>query len=258
ARLGIASSLVSMKKSGTSAFCDFREGGVEGIKLLKSVLNMPARILGRPTGSEDIMEHCDGLGISSIRDYRGEELKRMLRGREGRLVGIHAGECEDDVEEALQIDPDFVVHLTNAGEKSLKEVFKKRIPIVLCPRANGSFGVGIPNLKRILESECLVALGTDNVMANSTNMLREMEFLFKLYRGLYKDRTVDAKIVLRAATIKGRRLLGLPDNAIKEGNTADFIITRGLEFAHDPVLALVHRLERGDIKAVVNPPFQAP
>jgi cytosine/adenosine deaminase-related metal-dependent hydrolase len=216
---------------------------------------MPARILGRPLRDEDIMEFCDGLGISSITDYGSEELERLLEKREGKLIGIHAGEAKDDVLDALKIDPDFVVHLTNAGEEGLKEVFERKIPIVLCTRANASFGVGIPDLKSIFKSDCLVALGTDNVMANPPNMLGEMEFLWKLYRGLYKDKSFVAKTVLQAATINGRRLLGLPDNTIKEENTADFIVTKKVKYTRDPVLALVHRIEAYDIKEVVAPPY---
>jgi cytosine/adenosine deaminase-related metal-dependent hydrolase len=70
----IARELEAMKEAGTTSFCDFREGGLEGVSLLKSVLNMPARVLGRPLHGEDIMKYCDGLGISSIKDYAEEEL----------------------------------------------------------------------------------------------------------------------------------------------------------------------------------------
>jgi len=255
AKAAMAVTLDAMRRFGTTAFCDFREGGKAGIELLKSVQNMPGRILGRPLGDEDILDFCDGLGISSIRDYGVEELKRMLEKREGKLVGIHVGEVKDDVLDALKFDPDFVVHLTNAGEVGLDEVFERKIPIVLCPRANASFGVGIPDLKRIFKSDCLVALGTDNVMANSPNMLREMEFTWKLYRGLYKDPGFDARMVLRAATVNGRKILGLPDNTIEEGNQADFIVTKPVKYAVDPVLALVHRIEPSAIKEVVSPPY---
>ena len=251
----IAASLDLMRQGGTTAFCDFREGGVEGIGLLKSVQNMPGRILGRPLDDEDIFNYCDGLGISTIKEYSGEKLEKMLENRGGKLVAIHAGEARDDVLDAMKIDPDFVVHLTNAGPQSLREVFERKIPIVLCPRANASFGVGLPDLKAIFESDCLIGLGTDNVMANPPNMLREMEFTWKLYRGLYKDPGFDARMVLRAATVNGRRILGLPDNTIKEGNQADFIVTKPMEYAVDPVLALVHRIGPSDIKEVVSPPY---
>ena len=251
----IAASLDFMRRSGTSAFCDFREDGKAGIDLLKSVQNMQGRILGRPEGDEDIFDYCDGLGISTTKEYSGEKLTKMLENRREKLVAIHAGEARDDVISALKISPDFVVHLTNAGEESLEEVFARKIPIVLCPRANASFGVGLPDLKAVFDSNCLVALGTDNVMANPPDMLREMEFVWKLYRGLYKDHGFNAKEVLKAATINGRKILGLPDNTIAEGHIADFIVTKPVKYSADPVLALVHRIESSDIREVVSPPY---
>ncbi len=251
----IAWTLDTMLKGGTTAFCDFREGGVEGIDLLKKHLNMQARILGRPAEGEGFMERCDGFGISKLKDYPPHVIEDVLKRRKGKLIAAHAGEASDDVPHVLDIDPDFLVHLTNASKKSLGTVFKKRVPIVLCPRANASFGVGIPDLKSILEGPCLVGLGTDNVMANSTNMFREMEFLYKLYRGLYRDHSFNARVVLRAATTAGRKILKMPDNTIKEGNVADFMVTRSLKFENDPAMALVHRLDASDIREVISPSF---
>jgi len=241
-------SLEAMRASGTTAFCDFREGGRRGVELLKSLLNMPARILGRPEQDENVFEFSDGFGISSVSDYTWESLVSILRRRGDKLVAAHAAELRDDVEEALRIEPDFLVHLTNASLGSLEKVFRKRVPIVLCARANASFGAGIPNLKAIFQSPCAIGLGTDNVFANQPSMLREMEFVWKLYRGLYKDASFDAKRVLRAATVEGRRILRLPSNAVEEGNRADFLVTRALQFEKDPALALVHRMESSDIR----------
>lgn len=251
----IAQTLDNMLKGGTTAFCDFREGGVEGIDLLKKHLNMQARILGRPSGGNNFMEHCDGFGISTVKAYPSDVINDILKHRNGKLIAAHAGEAEDDVLEVLELDPDFLVHLTNAGKKSLDMVFKKRVPIVLCPRANASFGVGIPDIVSILNSPCPVGLGTDNVMANSADMFREMEFLYKLYRGLYRDVSFNAKDVLRAATTDGRKILKLPDNTIKEGNVADFMVTRALKFENDPILALIHRLGGSDVKEIIRPSF---
>jgi len=181
-------------------------------------------------------------------------LSGFSKKRNGGLVGVHAAEVRDDVKAALRVKPDFLVHLTNAKEESLQSVLRKKVPLVLCSRANASYGVGLPDLKTIFESGGdLVALGTDNVMANPPDMLREMEFTWKLTRGLNKDPSFDAKTVLRAATINGRKLLRLPDNSIIEGNRADLIVTRGLKYAHDPVLAMVHRVGRSDIKEVISP-----
>jgi len=257
-RRGIRSALEEMLASGTLAFADFREGGVRGVELLRSTAGgspVEAVVLGRPDGDDpaEVLERCHGFGISSPADYAEEELLKLRRlaGRRGKLFAVHCAEVKDDTADVLGLNPDFVVHLTNAGEESIDEVLRRRIPVVLCPRANGSFAVGLPRVKELLEGT-LVALGTDNAMANSLNMLREMEFAFKLARGLSRDYRLDAREILKAATLNARKMLKLESNAIVEGNPASFLIFRNNNYIYDPVLGIVHRFEVSDIKGIVK------
>jgi cytosine/adenosine deaminase-related metal-dependent hydrolase len=112
-------------------------------------------------------------------------------------------------------------------------------------------GAGIPRIKELMESN-LVALGTDNVMINSLNMFREMEFAFKIARGLSRDPTISGRDVLRAATLNGRKILGLDSNAIEEGKEANFIILGRRKYLYDPIVAIMHRYEAGDIRGIVK------
>ncbi len=245
-----------MLRTGTGCFADFREGGIKGLEMLRrAVERSPLRCvaLGRPDGDppERVIEHAQGFGVSSISRYTQEELAEMRRlaEREGKLFGVHCSEVRDETLEVLRLEPDFVVHLTNASEEGIEEVCRRRTPVVVCPRANGSFAVGLPELGELMEGT-LVALGTDNVMANSLNMLREMEFAFKLARGQSRDEKLRAELVLRAATLNGRKLLRLESNAVQEGNVADFVIFRN-KYIYDPVLSVVHRMEAEDIRGFV-------
>ncbi len=255
---GICSALEEMLSSGTICFADFREGGTRGAEILSSTAETwPVHpvVLGRPDGDnpEEVLERCDGFGISSAADYQEEELLRLRRlaERVGKLFAVHCAEVRDDTPEVLRLRPDFVVHLTSATEKSIAEVVRRRVPVVLCPRANGSFAVGLPRVKEILEGT-LVALGTDNVMANSLNMLREMEFTFKLARGMSRDYRLDAVEILKAATLNGRKILKLKSNAIEDGNPASFLIFRNNKYIYDPILGIVHRFRACDIKGIVE------
>ncbi|MBI5253227.1 MAG: amidohydrolase family protein [Euryarchaeota archaeon] len=254
---GIRCSLNEMLNLGTTAFCDFREGGMKGIKQLKSALlkNQDAVMLGRPNGDniEEVLKNCDGIGISSVADYPPGELKKISSAvkKSGKLLALHAAEVGDDVNEALKLKPDFLVHVTNAGEESLQKIFDSKIPVVLCPRANAMLGVGMPRIKEIFENAS-VAFGTDNVMVNSLNMFREMEFAFKAARGLSRDYKFDARKILEAATLNGRKILGLKSSAIREGNEANFIILGNRKYLYDPILAIVHRYEASDIRSVVR------
>ncbi|MFQ5975540.1 MAG: amidohydrolase family protein [Candidatus Hydrothermarchaeales archaeon] len=253
----IQATLKEMLRGGTTAFCDFREGGLEGIKQLKSALKTPidCKIMGRPNSDDlgKVLDNCDGIGVSSVKEHTEEELKKISNAvkRSSKLLGVHVGEVEDDLNKALAIKPDFVVHLTNVDGEGLERTIEAGIPVILCPRANAMLGVGIPRLKELFCST-LVALGTDNVMVNSPDMFREMEFTFKIIRGIYKDHMFDAKEVLKGATINGRRIFGLPDNSIKEGNIADFTIIKKRAYTTDPILSLVHRSDSSDIRAVIK------
>ncbi len=255
-RGGILVTVREMMRSGTTALCDFREGGSKGVGLLRSVVkDMEAVILGRPydgESAESVLGHADGIGISGIADYALEELKAMARAarKKGKLLGIHAGEIEDDVKKALALKPDFIVHATNASRESLEACAKARVPIVLCARSNAMSAVGLPPLEEIF-SRVEVALGTDNVMINSPNMLREMEFAFKSLRGMSRAYSFQAKEILLAATLNGRKILGLDDSALKPGNRANFIIFKRRKYIYDPILAVVHRYDADEIRGVV-------
>ncbi len=252
----IRAALKEMLLGGTTAFSDFREGGVKGIAQLKSAL-IPWQeeiVLGRPDGDslEKVLKSCSGIGVSSVADYSTEELKKIADAvkKQKKLLAIHAGETSDDIAEALRYSPDFIVHATNASEASVQQISASKTPVVLCPRSNAVSGAGLPKIRELLE-ETLVALGTDNVMLNSPSMLREAEFAFKLMRGMSRDCKLDAREILKAATLNGRKILHLPSTAVEEKGRANFIIFKARKYLYDPVLAIIHRYEAQDIRGIV-------
>lgn len=239
-----------MKRGGTGAFCDFREGGLEGVRQVPDVPGMDAVILGRPDGDdmEDVLEACDGMGISSPGDYPEDELKEIRKAtrKHRKILAVHTSEVEDDLETALAMEPDLLVHGTNLTPKSIGQLKAAKVPLVMCARANATLGVGIPDIHELFISTP-VGLGTDNVMIQEPDMLREMEFVFKTARGQGRDHTFDARAVLQAATLTGREILGLTDNAIKEGNPASFIVVTRRKYIYDSILAIIHRTQVPDI-----------
>ncbi len=257
-KAGIEYALKEMKLQGTGAFADFREGGIEGVKLLKDALDkikIKGVILGRLNGDtpEKVLEYSHGFGISSTDAYNFDTFRnlRELAKNEKKLFALHAGEVKDDIKEALKLRPDFIVHLTQADEESLEEIFKSKTKAVLCPRANATLAVGLPRIKDILENT-LTAIGTDNVMINSLSMLREAEFIFKIARAQSRDYRFSAADVLKAATINGRKVLKLDDNSLEEDNIADFIVFKNNRYIYNPTLGIIHRFEKSDIIKIIT------
>ena len=207
----VRASAVSMLQKGITAFADFREGGPEGVRLLKAaiaVLPIKCVTLGRvdhysdPTSggglSQDdlekagqVLEIADGLGISGANENPDTALAQYRKAAGNRLVAIHAAESKEtvafslehtgrrEVERIMQhLQPDILVHMTHANDAELALV-AGRAGIVVCPRANGVIGAGLPDVAAMLRRGCLVAIGTDNVMLNSPDMFRELDYLWK-------------------------------------------------------------------------------
>ncbi|WP_135824458.1 amidohydrolase family protein [Halorussus ruber] len=237
-----------MQETGTASFVEFREGGVEGVYALREAvegLDVEPVILGRET--VEAMEAAEGFGASGARD--GEfSRERNATAREGKLFGIHAGERDPtDINPALDLDPDFLVHMVHPEPLHLDRLEDSAIPVVVCPRSNLVTGVGVPPIAELAD-RTTVALGTDNVMLNSPSMFREMEFAAKLA-------DVSAREVLRMATRNGARIAGLDCGVIEEGRPGKLLVLDGdsdnLAGAQDVVRAVVRRAGTGDVEDVI-------
>jgi cytosine/adenosine deaminase-related metal-dependent hydrolase len=283
----VRNTALSMMRKGIVAFADFREGGTDGIRLLKeAIAGLPIRCiaLGRtgyytsPEAPGDIPEQyikearevlkiSDGLGISGANENTDSALLRYreLAGR--KLLAIHAAESKEavlfskmhagrtEVERIMrQMKPDFMVHMTNASDDDISQAARNHVGIVVCPRANGVLGAGVPRVSRMLRSGCTVALGTDNVMLNSPDMTRELDYIWKVSRAT-EGEMLDAREVLKMATVNAADILKLNSGCIDEGRSADliFIDKRHADLypMHDPHAMLIHRLSQSSITSVM-------
>jgi len=277
----------SMLKKGITTFVDFREGGLEGVLLLQKALSgLPIRaiILGRiefyqsknqikknvvfPKSNLDqlelLLKNCDGLGISGSNENSDSSIRQFSKTKKFRA--IHCAETKQSYFISKQLrkktepkccillKPDFLVHMTYATKNDLKFVSKKIRGIVVCPRANASLAEGIPNVDQMLKAKCNVAIGTDNVMINSPDMFREMDFLWKVTMGIQKKR-IDPKKILKMATVNAGKLLDKKIGCIKEGYLADGVFIKkdnlDLDPLQNPHASIVHRANENSIKAVM-------
>ena len=277
----------SMVRKGITTFVDFREGGLSGAILIKKALSdLPIRsvILGRiefyqnpneiqnnqpfPISRKneivEILQKCDGIGISGANENSTDVLKYYST--TPKLRAIHSSETQESVlkskkitglsetKRALSLKPHFLVHMTHASKKDLELAAKKQCGIVICPRANSSLAEGIPNIESMQKAGCILALGTDNVMINSPDMFREMDFIWKATMGIHKKR-LDPKEVLKMATVNGGKILNKKIGVIETGNNADCIFFEKHDFdiepMHNPHASIVHRASESTIKAVM-------
>ncbi|QSG07189.1 amidohydrolase family protein [Halapricum desulfuricans] len=244
----MARSLQFMERSGTGAFVEFREGGVEGVETLRDALEglaIESVVLGRET--VEAMHESDGFGASGARDGDFDAERNATR-RADKRFGIHAGERDSaDINPAMDLDPDFLVHMVHPEPLHYQRLDDEATPVVVCPRSNLVTGVGVPPIRELLD-RTTVALGTDNVFLNSPSMFREMEFANKLA-------DVSAREVLGMATWAGADIVGLNAGEIAEGKDARLLVLDGdsdnLAGAQDVVRAVVRRAGVDDVREVV-------
>jgi cytosine/adenosine deaminase-related metal-dependent hydrolase len=278
---------VSMIKNGITTFVDFREGGLDGILLLKKILSsLPIRsiILGRleyyhnhqqikkntpfPNSKKDelitILKNCDGLGISGPNENSNSVLKYYSKIK--KLRAIHSEETipssnlsknltkMTETQRSMILKPHFLVHMTYASSRDLHQIAKLTRGIVICPRANAALAEGIPNIEGMINAGCNIAIGTDNVMVNSPDIFREMDYLWKVTMGLNRKR-IDPKQILKMATVNAGKLLQKNIGIIKTNKAADCIFidkhSIDLEPMHNPYASIVQRANESSIRAVM-------
>ncbi|HMK53979.1 MAG TPA: amidohydrolase family protein [Methanobacteriaceae archaeon] len=275
----IKDSLNYMVQTGTSTFIDFREGGIDGVEILRDALDkIPIRsvILGRQNSffksktshSElvrdihEILDISDGIGLSGFGEVTDKFAGIIARTcvSNGKIPAIHVAENEKvqkeslaltgktEVERALDVGFNLLVHLTSATAQDIKMVSEKGVSVVGCPRANGALSTGIPPLKDMLDLGINLLLGTDNVMINSPNMFQEMEYALKVTRGLYQE-YFSPKDVLKMATVNAGKALNLNLGSLKEDNLADIMIVEQVSL--DPILSLLNRTQSKNIIGLI-------
>ncbi len=299
---------VSMLKNGIVAFADFREGGLDGVKLLRravSGLKIKLLVLGRkekyynpsyrqfnsgagtvessvdpsaiPRDIFDLLDVSDGLGISGTNENTDTSLTEYsdaVRNYNNtsslgtkRLLAIHTAESQEtaalsirkfgltEVERAIKfLQPDFVVHMTQATDKDFTAIATNKIGVVVCPRSNGLLGCGVPRIGDMIKKGCRVGLGTDNVMLNSPDLFKEMDYIWKVSRAGHTHQ-ISARDILKMATVNGAEILHLNSGCIESGRSADllFIDKRHIDLypIHDPYASIVQRASQSSIMGMM-------
>jgi cytosine/adenosine deaminase-related metal-dependent hydrolase len=243
---GMHASIEGMIAGGVAGCADFREGGAAGVSALREAadgLSLRPFIFGRD-GGEDI---ADGLGISSTRDIADAGTLVANARRAGKKIAVHAGERDSkDMDDALALEPDMLIHCTHATKKQLRECADRGIPVVVCPRSNWILGVASskrhPPVQAMVDLGCTILLGTDNIMFVSPDMFSEMAFTSAVYG-------IDP-VILTGAAVRGSGMTG-SSFFIREGARANLFTIdparSSLHFSRDPVASIIKRASGSQI-----------
>ncbi|MEE8183584.1 MAG: amidohydrolase family protein [Thermoplasmata archaeon] len=246
-----------MFESGTTAFCDFREGGLDGVSMLyESCLGLDVKPIayGRPAGMTyderevvSLLRVVNGIGVSSLSDWDRSELEKVSAAarKQGVPFALHASEDRrEDIDPILDLKPNFLVHMTCATDSDLEVCADSNVPVVICPRSNAFFGRLI-DIPRMLGKGVRLMLGTDNAMISSPSILEEMKFAY--YAGKLKG-DIGLLDVIGMLTNSRKGLKGEGAIGLTVGNKPDFMVLAPQ--SHSPQLKHILTASEGDISLV--------
>ncbi len=168
-----------------------------------------------------------------------EQIRELAR--ENNLpVHIHLSESRKEVNNSLEnyqrspikylADFDFfdnhvlAAHCVHLEPGDLEILRENKIQVAHNPMSNAKLANGIAPIKKYLENEINVSLGTDGVSSNnSLDMLKEAKMASYLQKIKYEDPTaVDTESILEILTVNGARALVIDKlGLIEEGYQAD-------------------------------------
>ncbi len=245
-REAIARLSETMFRKGISAFSDFREGGVEGAKLMTSAQWARPYVLGKPRmprfDREEIdalLDLTEGIGPSAIADWDYEELRELsehVRSR-GKVFALHCSErVREDLDKVLDLGPSYLIHMTQATDADLEVCAQQDVPVVVCARSNLFFGM-TPPLAQMVKHGVTLALGTDNAMISMPDLFVEMEFVGRLLRQQGMSRL---DCVLSMVASNGRKIINQsPLIEIEPDMPCDLMVVRSKH--GDPLTDLILR-----------------
>jgi len=274
----MANSMWDMYNCGTSHFIDYREGGVEGVKLLKKASsNIPINpiILGRDSSFygenpnlhevkvaiRKLLKHADGIGLSGFGEIETEVAELICNkcAENNKISSIHVAESEDvqlaSLEKTNKTEPkrafeagfNQIVHMTNPKNNDIQLLADSNTSLTISPRSNGALNVGIVPLFDILNKGIKPLIGSDNIMLNSPNLFRELEYTLKVMKA-HSRKYISPKQILKLATTNAcdgiSKLPNISKQYIAEGQKEELFIVNNK--SNNVYLSLINRTEIND------------
>lgn len=247
---GARLAVLEMLRSGTTCFNDnyfFLEGIGRAVEEAKLRAHLGVCILDFPTAygnnADDYLlkaqkiyahyQHHDLISASiaphapyTVSDDTFYKVKDLAE-KTGMLIHVHLHETLDEIEQSLKqfgmrpierlyklgvlSEKTQAVHLAQISDEDIEILAATRTHVVHCPESNLKLASGFCPVKKLMDKNINVALGTDSTASNNDlDMMGEMKTAAILAKAVAKDPTaVNAFQALKMATLNGAKSLGV-------------------------------------------------
>ncbi len=152
----------------------------------------------------------------------------------------------------------LAVHCVWVDDEDIRVLAGQKTKVSHNPESNMKLAAGVAPVSKLIDNGVCVGIGTDGAASNNNlDMFQEMDMVAKLHKVETKSPVaMNAETVLRAATIKGAKALGLAGvtGSLVPGKQADLIVLEvrspHLVPMYNPVSHLVYTATGADVKDV--------
>ncbi len=148
-----------------------------------------------------------------------------------------------------------LIHANEINEHDIQIIKDSGASIVHCPRSNDFFNSSRLPLRKLLDNNINVGLGTDSLYSNSSiSILDELKYARKIHNE-ENNHCVSSKELFKMATVNNAAILNIPHltGTLETGSYADFIIfkiPKDLKLTEDNVFDKIIDFEEKDILKV--------
>jgi len=274
---GYTEALNYVSTTGSGLVIDYREEGADGCRIARNAYEKSKfkrygtlKLLGRPSGSKgfkeeilEVLNTCDGLGLSSPLDYSEEELKILsTMKREDTIISAHIAETpltrsKGDLELLLQhVKPHFIIHGTFLKPDDLDELREQGTPIAVCPRSVMFHSNGIPPIKEFYTHRIQVIIGSDNAAWLTPDPWRDAEQVYYIGRSQGLKDVEFEKWILYGLFIAPYETIGVTPPVIEEGLPLHGLLIDGEDTgilpAQNKYAGILKRVDRSAVKGVIS------
>lgn len=204
------------------------------------------------TGVRDLSRHYGVKVHTHASENRGEiALVEQERGMRNVVYLDHIGLAS----------PDLILAHCIWLDEAEKEIIRTRgVKVTHCPGSNMKLASGIAELPDLMHRHIHVGIGSDGAPCNNTlDMFSEMRLTALLQKTMHGPTVMDARTVLRMATMGGAEVLGLEKEigSLEVGKKADLMILDLDEFhaypsyETDPYSRVVYSAGSHDVDTVI-------
>ncbi|NGZ75565.1 5'-deoxyadenosine deaminase [Saccharibacillus alkalitolerans] len=204
------------------------------------------------TGVRDLSERHKVRVHTHASENRGEiEVVERERGMRNIEYLDHIGLAKPNL---------ILAHCIWLNEREKRIIRERGVKMTHCPGSNLKLASGIAEVPDMLSRHVPVGLGADGAPCNNNlDMFQEMKLAALIHKPAHGPTAMDARTVLRMATMGGAEVLGMEDEigSIEPGKKADLVLLDLYDFHTFPSFEvdvysrIVYSAARGNVDTVV-------